>query len=1085
MWNRALGPVDVAALYSQTPFTNMTSVLLPPVIGSQPADVTVYDQGGSATFGVTTTIGAALNYQWFLNTNTTIIGATNSTLTISNVQFGDLGSQYSVRVANVNGSAMSSLATLWELFITKQPTNLIVNQGGQAVFNVNAFGQPLKYQWQLNGVNLTNIITSVAGCGSRGAFGDGGFATNASLSFPQNVTMDIGGNIYVVDTYNALIRKVDTNGIISTLAGNGSMGYSGDGGLAVNAKLYLPGAAAVDPCGNLIIADTFNNCLRKVDAFGVITTVAGNGLAGYSGDGGLAVNARLNAPNGLAFDLNGNLYVSDANNNCIRKIDVNGIITTVAGNGVAGFAGDGGAATNASLNAPGGIVLDSFGNLFIADSGNNRVRRVDLNGIITTLAGSGMLGYFGDGGFATNASFTTPCSLALDGMGNLFIADTYNNCIRRVCTNGVIDTVAGSPSSSTLGDGGAATNASLFFPSGIVISSAGTLMVADAGNNVVRQINLTDESKLVLNRAQLTDAGNYSVIVSNPHGSLASSNAMLTVLPTLYSPTILSQPTNASVVLGSNVTFSVAVTGTTPMSYQWYFNTIHPILNETNSALNLMNVQLANMGNYQVIVSNLVGNLTSSNGLLTVIAPPVITQPPTNVIASQGGMTSLSVTATGSAPLTYQWFINGNRLPNGTASSLIIQNTQPSDAANYFVVVGNSVGSVTSSVVSINVLQSPAIITHPVSQVVSIGVAVTNCVVATGAQPLSYQWQLNGTNLNGATNALLILNNMQPINLGVYDVVVTNVAGAVTSSPAFLITSNSLADSDYDGINDAQEIANHTDPFSPGSVSPVRLGYWSFDNTNNWVGNAGQLPLLVSNLVGVPSWNTNGVLVDSTNVTILRYRDVETNGNANINLRCGTIRLWFKPDWSSVNAGGTGPQAQGRLVEMGQSGTNTGWWTVMFDTNGGNLSLITQTNGLSQTNLCAPIIWNSNVWHQVVLTYDSNNSQLYVDGQVLVTNGLSVQYWPNSTERAAGFCLGSDNAGNNQARGVFDELETFNCQLAAADIQANYQSMVALDSDGDGMSNIAENQQGLNPYGTNSLNGLNSGNTLQVFTPLK
>ena len=422
--------------------------------------------------------------------------------------------------------------------------------------------------------------------------------------------------------------------------------------------------------------------------------------------------------------------------------------------------------------------------------------------------------------------------------------------------------------------------------------------------------------------------------------------------------------------------------------------------------------------------------------------------------------------------------VNGNSLLLGSSAS--DQFTLNAGGIVGWGVITNQVG-----------ITPPVIQNQPANLTVVQGMAATFMVTVktNSSQTLVFRWYFNSKAYPGGTNASLTLSNVQPADAGNYCVQVSNAAGTATSSNAVLqvsvvLRSESL-DSDYDGMSDAREIAAETDPFNPLSVPAVRLGYWSFDDTNTWAGSAGQLPLLVSNVVGIPSWNGNGVEINSTSRAALRYRDVETSGNANINLRCGTIRLWFKPDWSSVTAGGNGPQTLGRLIEMGRPGTNTGWWTLLFNASGDELNLVTQSNGVCMTNFTAPVLFNSNIWYQVVLTYGSINSQLYVDCNALVTNGRPVQFWPDATERAAGFCLGSDDSGCNQARGAFDEMETFNYQLSSADILANYQSSMTLDSDGDGVSNISENQLGLNPTSYKSLNGLGGANVMQVFTPLK
>jgi sugar lactone lactonase YvrE len=225
---------------------------------------------------------------------------------------------------------------------------------------------------------------------------------------------------------------VSTSGTITTFAGNGTQGFSGDGGPATSAGLSYPGGVAVDAAGNLYIADTSNHRVRKVSTSGTITTVAGNGTFGFSGDDGPATNATLSYPTEVAVDAVGNLYIADTGNLRVRKVSASGTITTVAGNGIYGFSGDGGPATNASLVIPRGVAVDAVGNLYIADYGNSRVRKVSSWGTITTVAGNGSPGFSGDGGPATSAALGYPRGVAVDAAGNLYIADTDNNRVRKV-----------------------------------------------------------------------------------------------------------------------------------------------------------------------------------------------------------------------------------------------------------------------------------------------------------------------------------------------------------------------------------------------------------------------------------------------------------------------------------------------------------------------------------------------------------------------------------------------------------------------------------------------------------------------------
>jgi sugar lactone lactonase YvrE len=380
-------------------------------------------------------------------------------------------------------------------------------------------------------VAQSGIITTVAGNGTSGYTGDNGAAINAELDKPYAVAVDASGNLVFDDTGNNVTRKVGANGIISTVAGDFDLGglYFGDGGLATNAGLSHPNGVAVDTDGNIFIADQNNNVIRKVDTNGIITTVAGNGTSGYNGDNGWATNEELRFPVSVAADASGNLFVGDSDNNRIRKVDIEGVITTVAGNGYqiensqgevigGGYSGDGGAATNAELATPAGVAVDASGNLFIADKGNNCIRKVGTNGIITTVAGNGTNGYSGDGGAATNAELGNPTGVAVDAGGNLFIADYLNERIRKVDASGIITTVAGNGTSGYTGDNGTATNAEFNGPRGVTVDALGNLFIVDNGNNRIRKVSAS--LSVILSTPQITVGyTNFTLLLSGPVGS--------------------------------------------------------------------------------------------------------------------------------------------------------------------------------------------------------------------------------------------------------------------------------------------------------------------------------------------------------------------------------------------------------------------------------------------------------------------------------------------------------------------------------------------------------------------------------------
>lgn len=347
----------------------------------------------------------------------------------------------------------------------------------------------------------SSIITTVAGNGAAGSSGNNGPATAAMLNTPKGIVADAKGNLFIADTGNGQIRQVSaSSGIISTVAGGGASSFSGDLGPAATAQFARLRGVALDSSGNVYLADTGNCRVRRINAStGYVSTVAGSGTTGaacgpFAGDNGPATEASLNAPGDVAVDIHGNLFIADTGNARIRKVDTStGIITTVAGGGTVDAGSDGGAATSAKLVSPAGLAVDGSGNLFFSDAGANRVRRVDSGGIITTLAGTGVAGFGGDGGSSVAALLNSPAGIALDSSGNLYIADNGNSRVRRVA-QGAITTVAGNGQSGFSGDFGPATSAALASPRGVAVDSAGNLWIADEANNRIRMVSSTSRN---------------------------------------------------------------------------------------------------------------------------------------------------------------------------------------------------------------------------------------------------------------------------------------------------------------------------------------------------------------------------------------------------------------------------------------------------------------------------------------------------------------------------------------------------------------------------------------------------------------
>lgn len=334
-------------------------------------------------------------------------------------------------------------------------------------------------------------IVTVAGTGTAGATGDGGPATQAQLRQPRDVAIGPDGSLFIADHMNHRIRKVDPAGTITTIAGTGVGGFNGNDIPATSAQLQYPAGVAVDTAGHVFLSDKDNDRIRRVDAVtGSISTICGNGISGAAGDGGPATAARVNNPAGLTFGPDGSLFIADEGNNRVRRIDPSGVITTVAGTGIAGFTGDFWPAVQARIDHPSGVAVAGDGTVYFVDKGNNRLRKVDPSGVITTVAGS-TGGFAGDGGLAVNAKLASPFDVVISASGHLYIADADNHRIREIDGNGFISTLGGIGVSGYAGDGGPAFLAQLAHPLSVAVDASGRVFVADDENHRIRRIDDT------------------------------------------------------------------------------------------------------------------------------------------------------------------------------------------------------------------------------------------------------------------------------------------------------------------------------------------------------------------------------------------------------------------------------------------------------------------------------------------------------------------------------------------------------------------------------------------------------------------
>jgi sugar lactone lactonase YvrE len=400
-----------------------------------------------------------------------------------------------------------------------------------------------------HGYSQTNYVPNVTVstfAGSASTFGStNGQGTTASFDEPGGVATDVSGNVYVADSYNNLIRKITPGGLVSTLAGGGGFGFNYSGntnGQGIAASFTNPTGVAVDANGNVYVADSGNNLIRKITSGGLVSTLAGSGTAGSIDGQGTAAN--FWSPQGVAVDASGNVYVGDLTNNLIRKITPGGLVSTLAGGGGSGFhyAGNSnGQGTAASFNFPFGVAVDANGNVYVADSGNNQIRKITPGGMVSTLAGSGNQG--SADGQGTAANFSQPTGVSVDSSGNLYVADQVNNEIRKITPGGLVSTMAGSLTSGSVN--GKGSSARFYFSEGVAVDASGNIYVADFWNNEIRKITIGST-----NTATVNDINASSISVfPNPVKDLLNINVSEAVNGTLsvsdiQGSLVLSQPVN-------------------------------------------------------------------------------------------------------------------------------------------------------------------------------------------------------------------------------------------------------------------------------------------------------------------------------------------------------------------------------------------------------------------------------------------------------------------------------------------------------------------------------------------------------------
>ncbi len=827
--------VEVSNAFGTVTSSNaVLSVGEAPVIVAQPLDQAV-PLGGEAAFKVEAMGMAPLDYQWSLE-GTDLVGATNSLLTLTNVQLSDVGS-YAVRVANAFGVVTSSNALLTiggAPTIVMQPTDLAVAVGGVASLSVMAVGtEPLRYQWGFNGTNLLEATNSVLVITNVQLAEGGSYAVEVSNAFgtatSSNAVLSVGEAPVIVT--QPLDQAVPVGGTASfEVAATGTTPLDYQWSLE---GTNLPGATnSLLTITNAQLSDGGSYAVRVANAFGVATS--SNALLTI----GVAPTIVVQ-PTDLAVAVGDVAILSvaaDGTEPLMYQWSLNGT------NVLEGTSGEL-VITNVQL-ADGGSYAVEVSNAFGTATSSNAVLIVGEAPVIVAQPLEQVVPLGGTAAFEVEATGTAPLDYqwSLEGtdlMGatnslltitNVQLSDAGNYAVRvanvfgaatssnALLTIGVAPTIVVQPTNLAVAVGGVA----LF---SVVAEGTEPLNYQWSfnGTNVLEATN----SVLMITNVQLADGGSYAVEVADVFGTATSSNAVLSVGE---APVIVAQPLNQAVLLGSTSVFEVMATGTAPLDYQWSLEGTD-LSGATNSLLTITNVQLSDGGSYAVRVANAFGVVTSSNALLTVGTAPTIVAQPTDLAVAVGGVATLSVVAEGTEPLWYQWSFNGTNVLEATNSVLVITNVQMADGGSYAVEVSNAFGTETSSNAVLSVGEAPVIVAQPLDQAVPLGGEAAFKVEAMGTAPLDYQWSLEGTDLVGATNSLLTLTNVQLSDGGSYAMRVANAFGVATSSnalltigeaPAIVTQPTDLAVA-VGGVASLSVVAEGTEP----------LRYqWSFNGTN-------------------------------------------------------------------------------------------------------------------------------------------------------------------------------------------------------------------------------------------------------------